>query len=264
MGLFGGYNLPTGGTGATGYPGTTAIQDFTTNSTWSKCPGAVYVKVISIGGGGGGGNGLNAPSTITGAVVLGGAGGGGGGISEQTFAACAIGATASVIIGAGGGISINQAGSGGASRWCTTAGCDVCAAGGKGGYGGRDLYPTYGAFPSGSFSNGGTPCEGGAGSYADGNDGGQAFYRSSPFTLDALPASNCSSPYTTRAGGAGGSFQYPSTAGSNSAASTAQTVCGIELTTYGKGGNGGQSRFTSGATNGTAGQAGFVRVIQYF
>jgi len=146
MGLFGGYNLPTGGTGATGYPGTTAIQDFTTNSTWSKCPGAVYVKVISIGGGGGGGNGLNAPSTITGAVVLGGAGGGGGGISEQTFAACAIGATASVIIGAGGGISINQAGSGGASRWCTTAGCDVCAAGGKGGYGGRDLYPTYGAF----------------------------------------------------------------------------------------------------------------------
>lgn len=264
MGLFGGFALPTSATGGTASPGTTVVQDYTANGTWSKCPGATYVEFITIGGGGGGGNGLNSSYNINGAVVLGGAGGGGGGIGQGTYRACAIGSSACVIVGTGGAISSGQAGSGTASTVCETGVAILsCANGGKGGYGGVDLYPIYGAYPTGNFSNGGSKCEGGVGNYASGNDGGQAFYDNSPYTLNALPPTNCSNPYTTRAGGAGGSSLYPSDTGSNSSASTTQTVLGISLANYGRGGNGGQSGFGS-STNGTAGQPGFVRIVQYF
>jgi hypothetical protein len=264
MGLFGGFALPMSGTGGTASPGTTCVFDYTSNGTYTKTTGAQYVEMIVIAGGGGGGNGINGGTSVNGSTVLGGAGGGGGGIGQQTFSAASVNSPLCVIVGSGGAASTTQAGLGGNSTVCNT-GVGVCitANGGKGGYGGADLYPTYGAYPSGSFSNGGTPCQGGAGNLADGNDGGQAFYRSSPFTLNALSPTNCSSPYTTRAGGAGGSAQYPSSNGSASSPSTAQSICGIDLTNYGKGGNGGNSRF-GGATNGTAGSAGFVRIIEYF
>ncbi len=74
-------------------------QTFTGNGTWTKQPGMTYVKVTLIGGGGGGGG---AYGGSAGTNRYGASGAGGGALTERIFLASDLGATESVVVGAGG------------------------------------------------------------------------------------------------------------------------------------------------------------------
>jgi hypothetical protein len=247
------------------------ICDYSNNATWCCCTGISSITVITIGGGGGGGDGIALNTTCAGDAVLGAAGGGGGGISCRTFPAACFGATGSIIVGGGGARCNNgQAGNGGASIFSSCS-VYVRSGGGKGGYSGQDVPAIYEPFPS-NVVNGGLPCAGGTGTYSAGNDGGQAWIRcvSSVYCQDGTDGGNLTN--TTRGGAGGGSATYWGVGcgplvGVAGSASTAYTILGIDLTSTGKGGNGGNSRVCcslSGRTDGTVGGAGLVRIIQNY
>jgi hypothetical protein len=261
MGLFGGFSILNPATGGTGSPGQVIINDYTSTGTWACCPGVQLVEVITIGGGGGGGNGVNFNCNVQGYLVLGGAGGGGGGISQTRVRSCTVGPTACVVVGAGNPANGNPGqGYAGASCFYDGLGFSVCAGGGQDG--GRGACATiYGVFPSPQLvTNGGV---GGAGTVSAGNDGGAAFYRCNPFTVNGLNGEGKSGS-NTRGGGGGGSAVTLYCNGAAGSPSTAESYCGISLTDYGQGGNGGNSTACGTAQNGGSGNGGFVRVIQYY
>jgi hypothetical protein len=89
----------------TGAASTTDIQEFTTpgTSTWIKPSGAKLIHVLMIGGGGGGAcGGVRRTDGLSTVVMTGGPGGGGGGRMEYWISASELGASESVIVGAGG------------------------------------------------------------------------------------------------------------------------------------------------------------------
>jgi hypothetical protein len=247
------------------------VSEFSSGGTWCCCPGIRYIQVIAVGAGGGGGDGIFLNTTTCGDAVHGAAGGGGGGVSYDTFLATSIGPTGSVVVGTGGSRSSSgQAGNGGHSSFSSCS-AFVRAGGGKGGYAGQDVPSIYEPFPSG-VTNGGSACVGGTGTYSAGNAGGQAYIRNPPagYCQDGIYTSNLTN--TTRGGAGGGSATYPGFGcpalnGAASTAGTCYTVCGVDLSFYGKGGDGGTSRvcaFPSGRTNGTVGGNGLVKIVQYF
>lgn len=77
----------------------TTVQTFTGSGTYTKPPGAKWIRVVAVGGGGGGGSGSLQAS---GAAGTGGSGGGGAVNVAAQFDAASIGATVTVTIGAGG------------------------------------------------------------------------------------------------------------------------------------------------------------------
>jgi len=93
-----GNTITVGSTGVAGF-GSVVVEDFVSNGTWTKPPGAKLVVVLAIGGGGGGASG---ECRGAGLIRKGGGGAGAGQRICRAFAAAVFGATADVIIGAGG------------------------------------------------------------------------------------------------------------------------------------------------------------------
>lgn len=169
---------------------TTDVQAFTTAGTtsWTKPTGAKYVEVTVIGGGGAGGSGTPVNNVI---------GGGGGGWGHKRFDASALGATETVVVGAGGvaGANNTAGGSGGYSAFGTTV--LLRADGGTGGSGTGTA--------AGGSANGDIH-------YAGGNSGTSYSGAGVSTSTDPSPRGggsggyNGGSPATATAGGAGGGF----------------------------------------------------------
>ncbi len=294
----GSYNVTlyagnTGGTGSltkTNYinvqpaPAVPVEETFTTNGTWSCCPGAVCVEVIAVGAGGGGGAG-GAQNVTFDRGVAAGAGGGGGAVILATIQSGDLTSTVPVVIGTAGSggnaVSAPSSGNPGVNGGASCFGSYLCAGGGAAGVGGNtNISPpgvicAGGAGGTGVITTGtGTVCTGGAG-------GGVCVRQTG-----AISVNGCDAPLVTgtRSPGAGGGGslwdQGAITTGSGGIGRGPNTVCGLSLGAsgcggaaqggigtvsagYGAGGAGGAaSETTSGA--GRPGRAGVVKVIQYF
>jgi hypothetical protein len=286
----GSYNVSlsagnTGGTGSltkTNYINVVAAPTppvettFTTNGTWSCCPGAVCVEVVAVGAGAGGrsftGFNQSAPFRQTGAP-----GGGAGGVVICTLTT-GFGSSQCVRIGTGGGS--NTAGGG------TCFGALVVADGGG-----------VGSVATCASGIGSSTASGGVGGNGSPNGGlGRA-------TADNFGAGNCylaanagcaggAATGKPGAGGAGGGYSQCGGAGyfgCGGAGGAGSTLCGITLGTGGAGGTncngtpmpaagnaasgfgagGGGAASPDGYCLGTtiaggAGGNGVLKVIQYF
>jgi hypothetical protein len=248
----------------------TQVCNFTANGTWTCPTNARKIVVVTIGGGGGGGGGRDVCLLgCSSECRTGGNGGGGGGITCCVATIGNIPSTACITIGAGGcaGICNGDATTGPgkpghASCFVGTGFC-VTAPGGQ----------CCASASSCNQAGASVPGCGGVGNLATGNQGGQGRSRSNG-------CSATTNTNTTRAGGGGGGAVYCNTLpatiesydnGSDSPV-TSLTICNvnIDLTTIGKGGCGGRSRyfldgcFCPRGCNGGPGQNGAVFVISYF
>lgn len=246
------------------------VQCFTANGTWSCCPGAVCIEVVTVAAGGGGRSGVTANSANPGRS-LGGPGGGAGGISICTISA-GIPTSACVIIG---------------TSTANADGGNTCFGSSVISYGGKVGTAAFTANGTGTSS-----ASGGAG--GAGNQGTSPGGGSSQATApgNGEPAPCISSSNTGSAGGAcagfpgggggGGSvsvcaFAYQGAAGS---AGSGSTLCGITLgaggtgsqgagtantgSSFGGGGGGGGKNYFDGCPGaGAAGGPGIVKVTQY-
>ena len=240
------------GTGVAGAPGivkvtqyvSCLVQCFTSNGTWSCCPGAVCIEVVAIGAGGAGGSAGSLPAiSVRGAG--GGGGGGAGGVSVCTLTS-GFGTSQSVVVGSGN----------------SCFGSLVVATKGQTGDTG---------FSDVSFSATTLGGPGGTGNFANGGAGGNSSYDATALTVNATNGSSVG-------GGAGGRsayYRFGNTNFSNTATGGAgSTVCGL---TRGAGGDAtggvgclGQS-FGGGGAGGSvssnaggAGGSGIIKVTQFF
>lgn len=140
---------------------TTNLQTFTANGTYTRSANMKYALVICGGGGGGSGGIAGGGPGTSGAS----GGGGSGGVTLAFYSSAAVGATASVTIGAGGSAGSSAGGNGGPGG-ATSFGALTSAAGGVGGSG-------TAASASYLSTNGGAGgAGGGAQIYLIGNRGG--------------------------------------------------------------------------------------------
>jgi hypothetical protein len=270
------------------------VQDtFTSNGTWSCCPGMLCARIVAVGGGGGGGAGAArgiVDATRNDKGVAGGAGGGAGGVVVATLTAAELTSTVCVVIGSAG-----AGGSGvGAVPWPGSAGIagtnggDTCfggfliARGGKG--------PSANSCPN--VDPGGVsacPGLGGTGSifcgtgtvYTGGTGGGMNANCYSD--INGLPAANVSTN-TAPGAGAGGSMWYCNgttycgtggdgdgqnsvfnlNLGASGKGGNAPSTCAIASAGYGAGGAGSAANGSTCSCNAANGRPGIVRVVQYF
>jgi hypothetical protein len=254
-----GLSLSAGTLTATGGGGSvTNYQEFTSSGTWTKPSGCTFYYAEVIGGGGGGGGGRS------GLVSTGRAGGGGGSGGTRVFRwglIADLGATESVVIGAGGtaGASVTGQTNGGAggSGGTSSFGSVLFAPGGGGGNGGGTGTTSGGtigfrgnaAFGAGfAGAGGGTTATAGStagsiGAYGPGGGGGGG----SISTADALLAA--------AAGGSGSAINTSATTATTGGGGAAGTAGGAGSvgTSASDGGGGGASSITAAAGAGAAG-----------
>lgn len=194
-------------------------QVFTASGTYTPTANMKYCEVVAIGAGAGGGGAASGAGTA--------GGGGGGEVREATFTAAQIGASQTV--------TINNAGTGGASGdndgvdgGTTVLGALLTANGGSKGR-------------KGSVSTGGAGGTGGSGGISITGQAGQTG------------ASVASSPY----GGAGGGSPYGS-GGAGGLANISNPVSGVG---FGSGGGGAQG--AGGNAAGGNGTKGLIKITEY-
>jgi len=224
-----------GGTGARLFvnPSTLSLpptqQIFTTTgagATYTKPTGLSAVIVEVVGGGGGGGG--NTTSN------RGGGGGGGGGYSRKLILAASLGATETVVAGAGGAGATAGTGTTGST---SSFGTHATATGGVGGES-NSIVSLGGAGGVGASGN----------INAEGGDGGGGF------------AFDTSSGTTIALGGNGGNSFFGAGAG---IVTGLGSVEGISGNLYGGGGSGSSNTNNANTTGGTGGQ-GVVMVTEYY
>lgn len=206
---------------------------YTSNNTWTKPAGLIYIIVEVVGGGGAGGG-----AQATSANYSSGSGGGGGGYAKERIDAGSLSATESVTVGAGGTGASGAAGNNGGT---SSFGSLLSATGGTGG---GILSANTG------FALSGTPGGGGVGSNGNINGGGgvgSIAGRAINTTL-SMGGNGGSSIY----GGGGVGILTGTTTGTGNA--------GIG---YGGGGAGAANAGTQSAATGGAGAAGVVIVWEY-
>ena len=236
------------------------VECFTSNGTWSCCPGTTCIEVVAIGAGGRGGTGggdigFNKSS-------LGGGGGGGGGVSICTLTS-GFGTSQCVIVGSNsnscfGSLVVATKGANGVIGLTnTTVGTsNACAAGGTGNF-------ATGGFGGNSCAVNGVGCggagEAGSNSPGGGGAGSQTYLQQTPTCYKGgaggaggAGATLCG--ITLGAGGAGGNAGYTGVT-----CAIAQGGC-----SYGGGGGGGGARteFVQCQT-GQSGGPGIIKVTQY-
>jgi hypothetical protein len=245
-------SLDTNGNFTLGLLPVSDVKYYTSNATWTNpfpsTPRRVFVRLV--GGGGGGGSGrkgaLNDPR-------FGGGGAGGGAVTEFWTLTTELGATASVVIGAGGtggtAISADSTNGNNGTNGGDTTFAGATAAGGTLGAGGGSSSGTAGAALSNSCISGVSVA-----ASSPGGAGGAVAGAASNGSLSALPTGGGGggghdAANTNRAGGAGG----PMGAGVmvSLAGGTAGTAGG------GNGGNGNAGRGTgTGGGGGGSNNAG--------
>jgi hypothetical protein len=244
-----------------------AVDTFTSDNTWSCCPGTNCIKVLTVGGGGGGGGGVVQLSLNR---VTGGAGGGAGGVVVCDWPAWRFGTEECVIVGAGGAGGaysdncFQDPGNPGDPGGDSCFGALQIGAGGDGGEGGYsdniDVIRVGGAggngSPNGGNINVGCANTPGGAAYQKPGAGGAGWsvnYDLPTCSVEPTVGGEC---YTSILGvclGLGGFGAGYSSAGSPG--------CG-----YGAGGGGGAGYGNAGSpygTEGGAGDQGVVKVIQY-
>jgi hypothetical protein len=268
-------------------------QLFTSSGTWSCCPGATYLEVVTIGGGAAGQFVTACCAPGTNYNQRGGPGGGAGGVVVCTLTS-GFGSSQCVVVGSGGtscaGASCNCSSPGGASCF----GSLVIANGGAVGAASTLVFD----FTTVSTISGGV---GGNGSSNGGNaKGGGCFPSENVVIYTSCNAGNSGQTIAGKPGGGGGGGSTVRrgagsgllwlTRGVGGAGGSASSICGIPLgaggagnessinfsgarpgfnaTCYGGGGGGGgaldNNLNITASSCGGSGFQGAVKVIQYF
>jgi hypothetical protein len=202
--------------------GFSAMDLFTSSTTFTIPSGKTTLKITVIGGGGGGAKG--------GTYAFGRGGGAGGGASIKYFTGLTPGNTLTVTIGAGGTagtVSNNPGGTGGTSSVAsgTQSISTIQATGGAGGSGNQDG-SVIGGVGSGGTANftGGTGMGGGFGGNTASGEGGNSFMGGGGYGGSNGSASITGGPGQPYGGGGGGGRGAGSCTGSNGGAGAAGMV----------------------------------------
>lgn len=265
-------------------------ETFTTNGTWSCCPGALCVEVVAVGGGGGGaaGGARNNLTICNDRGIAGGAGGGGGAVVIATITGAQLTSSVSVVVGGAGsggnGVSActwpGRQGNIGTDGGNSCFGGFLIARGGKTPGDGGYSNPAPGGINSCSGQGGTGAILCGTGTVCNGGNGG-GMNATCTTDINGLPASNVSGTTRAPGAGAGGSLWYCNSlfCGTGGAGQNANTVCSLSLGSSGNGGSplstapttsigygaggAGSAASCTASCNASAGTCGVIKVIQY-
>jgi len=261
--------------GGGGGGASTDYQVYTTpgTSTWTKPAGAKWVEIVMFGGGGAGASGGRYATT---SGRFGGGGGGGGPVLIAKVAASALGATETVVVGAGGtggpstttDTTLGTAGTQGGSSSFSI----FTAIGGNGGTGGGNIGTSPGGTAVVGWVTGVTGASSSAGGTAPatntaGAQGGSAIVNSFVATGGGSGSGNVANNTGSNNGGNGGQKNASNTtsagtplilggtAGTTAGVAPTTGVTGVGLRGGGTGGGGGAYRTAQAGMAGAVGAA---------